>query len=409
MRRRVFTAAMTMLMGGAGLMVSASAQSISTDTLSATQVPAELEEGAPLALGSGSFGAGGFSLFPRASEWNAGTNAFASTDEGVFLGGHYARVPAYGLLPAANLAEDNVELRDLSMSARILPGLQLDFAKWNYSSELGFGDSRAAGVIENSVVTGTGLRSPYSSFGNTGSYVGATLALTNNVDFHFGQASASLTGPLDVASPMPRDLALQMRSGAHTIETTSVGLDWNVTDWAGVGVTASQTRETGSVLGAAAMPISSSAGVGAETAALGISARVGFGEGWVTTVAYNEAVTQLHINAGALAAIDSLRSQTYGFSLSKQGVFGDDAVGFSVSRPLQTFGSTNFASLSLTNVLNRRPDTLAAPESDFELGYVTTYLDGALALQANAAYQVNANGEQGQDAVSVLSRAKIRF
>ena len=161
MRRRVFTAAMTMLMGGAGLMVSASAQSISTDTLSATQVPAELEEGAPLALGSGSFGAGGFSLFPRASEWNAGTNAFASTDEGVFLGGHYSRVPAYGLLPAANLAEDNVELRDLSMSARILPGLQLDFAKWNYSSELGFGDSRAAGVIENSVVTGTGLRSPF--------------------------------------------------------------------------------------------------------------------------------------------------------------------------------------------------------------------------------------------------------
>ena len=80
-----------------------------------------------------------------------------------------------------------------------------------------------------------------------------------------------------------------------------------------------------------------------------------------------------------------------------------------MSRPLQTFGSTNFASLSLTNVLNRRPDTLAAPESDFELGYVTTYLDGALALQANAAYQVNANGEQGQDAVSVLSRAKIRF
>jgi hypothetical protein len=36
-------------------------------------------------------------------------------------------------------------------------------------------------------------------------------------------------------------------------------------------------------------------------------------------------------------------------------------------------------------------------------------MDGALALQANTTYRLNANGEQGQDAVSVLSRAQIKF
>jgi hypothetical protein len=148
---------------------------------------------------------------------------------------------------------------------------------------------------------------------------------------------------------------------------------------------------------------------GSETVALGISARFGFGDGWVTTVAYSEGITQLDLNASAVNLTDPVRSQSYGFSLAKQGILGNDALGIAVSRPLQTFGSTNFAKLSLASVLNNRSGLASAPQSDFSVGYVTTFLDGALALQANAAYQVNANGEQGQDAVSVLSRAQIKF
>jgi hypothetical protein len=53
--------------------------------------------------------------------------------------------------------------------------------------------------------------------------------------------------------------------------------------------------------------------------------------------------------------------------------------------------------------------TGTAPESDIEFGYVTSFLGGSLALQANAAYQVNANGQRGENAVSVVSRAKINF
>jgi hypothetical protein len=40
---------------------------------------------------------------------------------------------------------------------------------------------------------------------------------------------------------------------------------------------------------------------------------------------------------------------------------------------------------------------------------VTTFLDGALALQANAAYQLNTQGQNGTNSLAVVSRAKIKF
>ncbi len=51
----------------------------------------------------------------------------------------------------------------------------------------------------------------------------------------------------------------------------------------------------------------------------------------------------------------------------------------------------------------------ATPETDVELGYITTFFDGALALQANAGYQMNFAGQSGTNALTVLSRAKINF
>jgi hypothetical protein len=51
----------------------------------------------------------------------------------------------------------------------------------------------------------------------------------------------------------------------------------------------------------------------------------------------------------------------------------------------------------------------ATPETDVEIGYVTTFLDGSLALQTNASYQMNFAGQTGANAVSLLSRARIKF
>ena len=52
---------------------------------------------------------------------------------------------------------------------------------------------------------------------------------------------------------------------------------------------------------------------------------------------------------------------------------------------------------------------MRAPESDFQLGYITNFMDGAVALQTNAAYQTNFQGQPGATSVSLLSRAKIKF
>ena len=56
---------------------------------------------------------------------------------------------------------------------------------------------------------------------------------------------------------------------------------------------------------------------------------------------------------------------------------------------------------------NRAPTQ--TPETDLQVGYVTQFLNGALALQANASYQMNYQGLSGANSVSVLSRAKIKF
>ena len=54
-------------------------------------------------------------------------------------------------------------------------------------------------------------------------------------------------------------------------------------------------------------------------------------------------------------------------------------------------------------------NTPRAPESDVQLGYVTNFLNGAVSLQTNAAYQTNYQGQPGATSVSLLSRAKIKF
>ena len=143
------------------------------------------------------------------------------------------------------------------------------------------------------------------------------------------------------------------------------------------------------------------------------------GEAWASegaSVGYLPQEPQLNPNYNDLVpGTGALKSQAYGIAIAKEGVFGDDALGIAVSRPVQVYsGGSVFNSAIDGNRLvfgKRRSDftTSSTPESDIELGYVTSFLDGALALQANAAYQVNAHGESGKDAVSVLSRAKINF
>jgi hypothetical protein len=243
----------------------------------------------------------------------------------------------------------------------------------------------------------SGLSSDYLS--GTTAFVGASFALTDQLDLSFGRSQLGF-GALspDQPSQFSRDLAERVGNGLRDNSITSASVSWNFADWGGLAVTASRASGNGALLGVISGPMGAAGTV--ETLSLGISARVGFGEGWVTSVAYSGAVTQLDLNRnGLLASTESVRSQGFGLALAKQGLFGADAIGISVSRPLQVYTGAIGAALSGAQ----------ARESDVELGYVTTFLGGTLALQANAAYQLNAAGYEGENAVTGVARAKLKF
>ena len=124
-----------------------------------------------------------------------------------------------------------------------------------------------------------------------------------------------------------------------------------------------------------------------------------------------EGLSQLDLRGGNVA---ETREQSYAFAITKHGLFGDDALGLSLSQPAPSMAGS-FASLlgggsDLPPLVVGRGQTLAGrSETDFQLGYVTNFLDGAVALQTNAAYQMNVQGKTGASSVSLLSRAKIKF
>ncbi|MCH8006740.1 MAG: hypothetical protein IH888_11005 [Planctomycetes bacterium] len=343
-----------------------------------------------------------------------GATRFSFDADGILLNGQYANQPSLSLTAPAR--QTAYFLRGLSLRATLAPGLDLELARWQTPLGANQWDWRPANAYGLPLLAAPGLHSHYAGFGNSGNYIGASVTLLGDLRLHFGRASSSIELISNAPGALPYDFAASL-GGLHTAQTNTAGLDWNFADWGGIGLSASQGREMGSLLSSAVSgPIR--AATAAETTALGISARVGFGGGWVTTFAYNEGVTQLNLSSnGIVTNFDPVRSQAFGFAVAKRGLFGNDVLGMTVSRPLQNFAAGNLSVMltpSPDSVLGVPTPTFApvgtdAKEADFELGYVTTFMDGALALQANAAYQLNANGDQGQDAVSVLSRARIQF
>jgi len=180
------------------------------------------------------------------------------------------------------------------------------------------------------------------------------------------------------------------------------GASWDVTDWADLGVTAVQNTRQG--LDA----VSSLAAGKITTSALDMAAHLKFGNGWVTTASYG--LSQLDQRSAAPA----LDTHSYALAIAKHGLFGDDTLGFSFSRPSPGVIDNGFnavttsGDLPLTFIANDRFAS-QTQETDLQLGYVTSFFDGALALQANAAYQMNYQGQNGATSVSLLSRAKIKF
>lgn len=300
--------------------------------------------------------------------------------------------PASDYIANLNLGSVTAPAQDASLlrvnAVSVARGFQLDLAhgrNWDP-----YGDVFPASASLNSAF-----------LGGTNIFAGASFALGRDVDFNVGHLALGLDALNDTPSALSRDLAQRLATNLRSIGTTSASLNWNFTNWGAVGLTASHSNGNSALLGASLRN-----GAPADSSALGISARVGFAEGWVTSLTYAEGVTQLDLNRDQLGKSDPVRSEAYGIGLAKTGLFGDDAFGIALSRPLQVYtGSNSFGALNTNFALANTQ----ARESDVELGYVTTFLDGSLALQANAAYQVNAAGAKGQNALAAVARAKLNF
>src|SRR3989440_1824653 len=105
--------------------------------------------------------------------------------------------------------------------------------------------------------------------GGTNIFAGASFALGRDVDLNVGHLALGLDALNDTPSALSRDLAQRLAPNLRSIGTTSAGLNWNFTDWAAVGLTASHSNGNSALLGASLRNVSP-----ADSSALGISARV---------------------------------------------------------------------------------------------------------------------------------------
>jgi hypothetical protein len=267
--------------------------------------------------------------------------------------------------------------------------------------------SRFTSRNDNAAPFLSAVTAPYLALANGGRYAGVTYVPADNLRLRLGAAvnDERLDRFRFEASAPVGPLALTY--DASQSKSLLGGLSFDVSSALGLDVTAIASERSGLPLG-----FTRDAGLApkASTAALGVSAYMNFGQGWVTTASFSEGLTQLDPRAGLGST--TLREQSYSVAIAKRGVFGDDVLGLSFSRPAPSMGG----SLSSLSASGDVPLTVAqsvplgrAPETDIQLGYVTNFLDGAVALQTNAGYQTNVQGQPGATSVSLLSRAKIKF
>jgi hypothetical protein len=316
---------------------------------------------------------------------------------------------SYGPPPTARLDVANV-----ATSISLITGLDLELGyKVDLAGRIAPIDASNAHTFDGLFLSSASAGTPYTSLAAGGNFFGAASALAD--DLHVSVGVADLAPGISSYTPDAYTALARMggASAPYTPRSSNsllAGVSWDIGRWGDLGLTASNTSERNGLLGQAAP------GVNANTQAIGVAARVHFGNGWESTASYSEGVTQLDLKPGLVPSFDAdaLRTRSYGIAIAKNGLFGDDTLGFAVSRPALGVEGAGFITLPGTEggpaFFNRNHLlTGPAPETDVEVGYVTTFLDGSLALQTNASFQMNVAGQNGTNAVSLLSRARIKF
>jgi len=252
-----------------------------------------------------------------------------------------------------------------------------------------------------------GLRSPligdsgFFSLASPGHYAGVTYMPAP--DMHLRLGASQWSDRRDRLMMAPVETGLPLAFDQASSQSLMAGVSWDVNDWANLGVNGLHNVQQG-------FGVSNLAAGRMQTDALEMTARLKLGSGWVTTASYSQGFSQLDQRS----SVPTLDTHSYSIAIAKHGLFGEDALGFSFTRPALGMLDNSFSAVSGSGDLpplfianDRFPNQ--SQETDLQLGYVTSFLDGALALQANAAYQMNYQGQTGANSLSVLSRAKIKF
>ena len=298
-----------------------------------------------------------------------------------------------------------VHLTQFGGSTMVSPTLALDAGKGlDIGARFTSFDRKASPFL-------TPVNAPYLSLANGGRYAGLTYVPAPNLRLRAGTSINSERLDRFRFDPIAPTGPLAMTYDASQTRSILAGVSYDITSAIGFDLTAISSDRSGVPLGFAN---ASQLARSAQTNAFSVSARADIGRGWVTTASFSEGMTQLNQKGSR----PLLREQSYSLAIAKHGLFDStDTLGFAFTRPAPSMAGS-FSSLigsgelppliiSQTPALNLGRSQAA--ETDFSVGYVTNFLDGAVALQTNAAYQTNAHGQRGATAVSLLSRAKIKF
>jgi hypothetical protein len=259
----------------------------------------------------------------------------------------------------------------------------------------------AAGILDSGSglsLAAPGLRVPLPSL-NAG-FADATIALADDLHFRLGAAVGQPTAPTAALTSLDH-LELSRMAQDAGVRNGLAGLDWSFASWGTLGLAVSHLEPGYAAIGGPLMLQPRE--VGATTIA--ISARLNLGDGWVTSISYNEGRSQLDLRPNGFVADNDARG--YGIAIAKYGLFGADSLGLAVVHPVipaELTGPNGYAGL-LGNAATLSDQK---PETDLELGYETSF-NGNITLEANAGYQMNVGGQSGANGISVLSRAKINF
>jgi hypothetical protein len=315
----------------------------------------------------------------------------------------------------------NTTVTNLAVSASPFEDVSFDMGyRLRLSGRVNRYDAGASEAYSGLFLSASAVNSPYASLTDGGNYAGATINLADGLDVRTGYswlAAGSAQSGLTTTSKID-GFTVHNPSGEFAQRGASsavVSMAWNFAAWGGLGITASQTDEVNGVLGgvgSGALDLARSA----NTSAVDASMRIALGPRWIATLAYGEGLTELDPRSnGLLNSASALRSRSYGVAIATRDIFGDDSLGLALTRPMHVYSGSGIlqavtdvdASGNLTFTKERIGFAEATPETDLEVGYTKSFLDGKISLQSDAAYQLDVAGQSGRNAATFVTRLKI--